>query len=202
MVDEAQPAIENHDSRKGPRVGILIGAMLLTGAFIVTASLAAFSDTTDNIGNTWTAGSVILTDDDGVTAMFTVTGMKPLEVVTECIVITYEGTLLPADVVLYGAVTVTGLDAYLDLIVEEGSGGQFGDCSFGGGFSATSTIYTGGTLADFAVAHTNFGNGAGTWTPLANPESVTYKFTVTLQDDNGAQGLGATATFTWEAQNQ
>ena len=197
MVDEAQPAIENHDSRKGPRVGILIGAMLLTGAFIVTASLAAFSDTTDNIGNTWTAGSVILTDDDGVTAMFTVTGMKPLDVVENCIVVTYKGTLLPADVVLYGVSGGSGLDAYLDLIVEEGAGGTFNNCS---GFSG-SAIYT-GTLADFAVAHTNFGNGAGTWTPSVNPESKTYRFTVTLQDDNAAQTLGATATFTWEAQNQ
>ncbi len=200
MVDKTQPAIENHGSRKRPGLGILAGAVLLTGAFIVTASIAAFSDTTDNSGNTWSTGTVVLTDDDGGSGiLFTVIGMKPLDVVTNCIVVTYEGTLLPADVVLYGVSGGTGLDAYLDLIVEEGTGGIFDNCT---GFSATSTIYTGGTLADFAVAHTNFGNGAGTWSPSANPESVTYKFTATLQDDNAAQGLGATATFTWEAQNQ
>ena len=200
MVDKTQPAIENHGSRKRPGLGILAGAVLLTGAFIVTASIAAFSGTTDNSGNTWSTGTVILTDDDGGSGiLFTVVGMKPLDVVTNCIVVTYEGTLLPADVVLYGVSGGTGLDAYLDLIVEEGTGGIFDNCS---GFSATSTVYTGGTLADFAVAHTNFGNGAGTWTPSANPESVTFKFTVTLQDNNAAQSLDATATFTWEAQNQ
>ena len=200
MVDKTQPAIENHVSRKRPGLGILAGAVLLTGAFIVTASIAAFSDTTDNTGNTWSTGTVVLTDDDGGSGiLFTVVGMKPLDVVTNCIVVTYEGTLLPADVVLYGVSGGTGLDAYLDLIVEEGTGGIFNNCS---GFSATSTVYTGGTLADFAVAHTNFGNGAGTWTPSANPESVTFKFTATLQDNNAAQGLDATATFTWEAQNQ
>jgi len=30
---------------------------------------------------------------------------------------------------------------------------------------------------------------------------MTYQFEVTLQDDNAAQGLTSTATFTWEAQN-
>lgn len=103
---------------------------------------------------------------------------------------------------LYGVSGGSGLDAYLDLVVEEGtavSGGIFDNCT---GFISGATIYTGGTLADFAVAHTNFGNGAGTWVPSANPESRVYRFTVTLQDNNAAQTLGATATFTWEAQNQ
>lgn len=202
MDSKTQPAIENLGIRKRPAasVGVLAAAVLLTAAFIVTASIAAFSDTTDNSGNAWSTGTVVLSDDDGgAGVMFTVTGMKPLDVVTECIVVTYEGTLLPADVVLYGVSGGSGLDAYLDLIVEEGTGASFGTCI---GFSATSTIYTGGTLADFAVAHTNFGNGAGVWQPSANPESVTYRFTTTLQDDDGAQGLSGTATFTWEAQNQ
>ena len=198
MVDKTQPAIENHVSRKRPGLGILAGAVLLTGAFIVTASIAAFSATTENTGNNWSTGTVVLTDDDGGAGiMFEVLDMAPLDVVTNCIVVTYAGTLLPADVVLYGVSGGSGLDAYLDLIVEEGTGGIFNNCS---GFSG-SAIYT-GTLADFAVAHTNFGNGAGTWVPSANPESRVYRFTVTLQDDNAAQTLGATAAFTWEAQNQ
>ena len=198
MVDKTQPAIENHSSRKRPGLGILAGAVLLTGAFIVTASIAAFSDTTDNTGNTWSTGTVILEDNDLGAAMFTVLDMAPLDVVTNCIVVTYEGTLLPADVVLYGVAGGSGLDAYLDLVIDEGTGAAFGNCS---GFSFASNIFT-GTLTSFAATHTNFGNGAGIWVPSANPESKTYKFTVTLQDDNAAQTLGATATFTWEAQNQ
>ena len=198
MVDKTQPAIENHGSRKRPGLGILAGAVLLTGAFIVTASIAAFSDTTDNTGNTWSTGTVILEDNDLGAALFTVTGMKPLDVVEKCIVVTYKGTLLPADVLLYGVSGGSGLDAYLDLVIDEGTGAAFGNCS---GFSFTSNIFT-GTLTSFAVAHTNFGDGAGIWSPSANPESKTYRFTVTLQDDNAAQTLDATATFTWEAQNQ
>ena len=198
MVDKTQPAIENHGSRKRPGLGILAGAVLLTGAFIVTASIAAFSDTTDNTGNTWSTGTVILEDNDLGAAMFTVTGMKPLDVVEKCIVVTYKGTLLPADVLLYGVSGGSGLDAYLDLVIDEGTGAAFGNCS---GFSFTSNIFT-GTLTSFAATHTNFGDGAGIWSPSANPESKTYRFTVTLQDDNAAQTLDATATFTWEAQNQ
>ncbi|MCH8990177.1 MAG: hypothetical protein IIA44_00265 [Acidobacteria bacterium] len=198
MVDKTQPAIENHGSRKRPGLGILAGAVLLTGAFIVTASIAAFSDTTDNTDNTWSTGTVILKDNDLGVAMFTVTGMKPLDVVENCIVVTYEGTLLPADVVLYGVSGGSGLDAYLDLVIDEGTGAAFGNCS---SFSFTSNIFT-GTLTSFAATHTNFGDGAGIWSPSANPESKTYRFTVTLQDDNAAQTLDATATFTWEAQNQ
>ena len=198
MVDKTQPAIENHRSRKRPGLGILAGAVLLTGAFIVTASIAAFSDTTDNTGNTWSTGTVILEDNDLGAALFTVTGMKPLDVVEKCIVVTYKGTLLPADVLLYGVSGGSGLDAYLDLVIDEGTGAAFGNCS---GFSFTSNIFT-GTLTSFAATHTNFGDGAGIWSPSANPESKTYRFTVTLQDDNAAQTLDATAEFTWEAQNQ
>jgi hypothetical protein len=163
----------------------------------VTASVAAFSDTTDNAGNTWSAGTVALTDNDFGSAMFTASDMAPGTPVIKCIVVSYSGTLTPSDVNLYGVVSGgNGLDAYLDLTIEEGSGGTFTDCT---GFASSSTIFT-GTLANFAVTHDNFSNGAGVWNPAANPELKTYRFTVTLQDNNLAQGLNATATFTWEAQ--
>ncbi len=197
MVDRTQPEVENDGSRKRlAPFWVFAATVLLTAAFIVTASIAAFSDTTDNSGNTWSAGTVILTDDDAGSATFIVSDMAPLATATECIVVTYSSSMLPADVNLYGVSGGTGLDAYLDVTVEEGSGGIFGNCA---GFTPTSTIFT-GTLTSFAATHTNFATGAGAWNPAANPESRTYRFTVTLQDNNLAQGLNATATFTWEAQ--
>jgi hypothetical protein len=184
------------------RLGAALAAFLMVGAIVVVSSRSAFSDTTDNPGNTWTAGTVIITDDDGgATAMFNATAMAPGDTSTECIVVTYEGTLVPADVVLYGVSGGTGLDAYLDVVIEEGSGGVFGDCTALGGFTLNSTPFT-NTLANFSATHTNFGNGITGWSPAANPESKTYRITVTLQDNNAAQGLNGTATFTWEAQNQ
>ncbi len=59
MDSKSQTAIENHGIRKRSEasVGVLAAAVLLTAAFIVTASIAAFSDTTDNSGNMWASGT-------------------------------------------------------------------------------------------------------------------------------------------------
>ena len=180
------------------QLGVVLAAFLMVGAVVVVGSRSAFSDTTDNTGNSWTAGSVIITDDDAAAAMFNATAMAPGDSATNCIVVTYSGTLVPADVVLYGVSGGTGLAAYLDVTIQEGSGGVFGNCT---GFTLNSTPYT-GTLANFSATYTNFGNGITGWSPAVNPESKTYRITVSLQDNNAAQGLNGTATFTWEAQNQ
>ena len=179
------------------RLGAMAGALVLVSALVVTGSRGAFSDTTDNTGNSWAAGTVTITDDDAAVAMFNATDMKPGDSVTECIVLTYSGSLVPANVRLYGVSGGSGLDAYLDMTIDEGSGGVFGNCT---GFVLATTPFS-GTLASFAATHTNFTNGVAGWSPAATPESKTYRFTLTLQDNNLAQGLNGTATFTWEAQN-
>ena len=179
------------------RLGAVLGAFVLMSALVVTGSRAAFFDTTDNAANSWAAGTVIITDDDTGSAMFSVSDMAPTQSVVNCIVLTYSGSLTPADVVVYGT-SGGSLDAYLDMTIEEGSGGSFGSCV---GFIPASTIFT-NTLANFSATHTNFGNGLTGWSPAATPESKTYRFTLTLQDNNLAQGLSTTGTFTWEAQNQ
>lgn len=176
-----------------------LASLVLISALVVRTSDAAFSDTTENSGDQWTAGDVILIDDDLDTAMFSVSNMAPDQAETECITVTYQGSL-DAAVRLYGSVTAgDGLADYLDLTVTRGSGGSFGDCT---GYSASETVYS-GTLAGFVAAHGSFGTGAGTWAPTggAPDDDMTYRFEVTLQDDSAAQGLTSTATFTWEAQN-
>ena len=63
-------------------------ALVLVSVLTVRASSAAFSDTTDNSGNTWAAGPVVLTDDDGgATALYTASNMKPGDGSTECITV-------------------------------------------------------------------------------------------------------------------
>jgi len=177
-----------------------ISAFLLVGLFVVGTSRAAFFDTTENSGNSFAAGDVVLTDDDSGVAMFDVSNMAPGDSVAHCIEVTYEGSLTPAGISLYvapGDLTGSGLGAFLDLTVQVGSGGSFGGCS---GFTGT-TAFT-GTLAGFATDHADFGSGAGVWAAAATDESRTYRFVFTLQDDNDAQGLSAGVAFTWEAQNQ
>jgi hypothetical protein len=177
-----------------------IAAFLLVGLLVMGTSRAAFFDTTENVGNTFAAGDVALRDDDSASAMFTASDMKPGDSVTHCIVVTYDGSITPSDVELYvtpGELTGTGLDDYLDLTVELGSGGSFADCT---GFIGASVFS--GTLDGFAATHTDFLSGTGSWTAAATGEDRTYRFTLSLQDDNAAQNLDAAVNFTWEAQNQ
>ena len=183
------------------RLAAALTALLLISAMVIGTSRSAFSDTTTNPGNAWAAGTVVISDDDGgSSAMFNATNMKPGSSNTNCIVTTYSGSLVPATVTLYGVSGGTGLDAFLDVTITMGTGGAFGSCI---GFVADAgpAAFT-GTLAAFAAAHTNFANGIAGWSPAANPESKTYQIAVSLQDNNAAQGLNGTATFTWEAQNQ
>ena len=185
--------------RRSQHVIIALLSLVFVSFLVIRTSRSAFSDTTDNQTNQFSAGSVTLVDDDSAAAMFTVTDMAPSDQVTECITVTYQGSL-DATVVLYGALTAgDGLDDYLDLTVERGSGGSFGDCT---GFSPAEVVYT-GTLDGLTSTHTDFATGAGTWAPTggAPDDDMTYRFVVTLQDDNAAQGLTTTAAFTWEAQN-
>ena len=176
--------------RTGVPLGLLISALL-----VWQTSTAAFSATTANGSNSWAAGTVAISDDDNGSAMFSATGLKPGDTGTKCILVTYGGTLGSA-VKLYG-VASGGLAQYLDLTVEQGTGGTSSGC---GSFAAESTLYN-GTLSGFATAAGTYASGLGSWTPGAAGATKAYRFTYSLRNDNAAQGLSASATFTWEAQN-
>jgi hypothetical protein len=183
------------------RASAPVAAFLVVGALVVAGSRAAFSSTTANGSNSWSSGTVVLANDSSGSAMFTVTGMKPGSSNVKCITVTYSGSLVPATVNLYGTVAGTGLATYLTTTIEIGTGGSFSNCT---GFTPTSTIYNALTLANFGTSYTNFATGLATWSPASTPDSRTFRFTTTLPSGTGnaAQGLTATATFTWEAQNQ
>lgn len=178
------------------RLGAIAAALLMLTVLIVTRSQAAFSDTTANPGNTFGSGSVVITD-DAVTAMFNASNMKPGSSVSNCLEVTYEGTLTPASIRTYG--TSSGaLAPYLDMTLEIGTGGGVGAC---GGFTADAggTLFS-DTLTQFSTDHTVWGDGLATFTANANPTVKVLKYTFTVKDDNNAQGLTANAAFTFEAQ--
>lgn len=184
------------------RAAAPVAAFVLVGALVIIGSQAAFTATTDNSGNTWTAGTVVLSDDDSSSAMFNVAAMQPGASDTHCIAVTYSGTLAAQPIELYATAGGTGLATYLNVVVEVGSGGSFASCT---GFTPTSTLYS-GTLANFAATYTNWATGLSTgWSPTgASSETRTFHFTVSLPSGTGnaAQGLNASATFTWETQSQ
>lgn len=190
---------------------ILLSALVV--AFAASAAgvgtYAAFSSTTENAGNAFAAGTVAIGDNDAGAAMLSLTNARPGASDTGCIKLTYTGSL-SSTVRLYG--TVTGsLAPYLTLTVTRGTDptASFDSCAT---FSADATNYIGagagviwtGALATFPSSY-----GSGIVDPTsATPESWTtsethsYKFVVSLNDDNAAQGFSSTAGFTWEARNE
>lgn len=187
---------EHRLSRGILRLAAIAASLLMLTILTINRSQAAFTDTTGNTGNSWSAGSVTLTDDDAATALFSYTDWVPTDTASNCIVVTYSGSVLPATVRLHG--TTTGaLDDYLDLTIEVGTGGSFGSCA---GFTPTSTIFN-NTLSNFSASHTDYASGLAVFTAGSNPTNQAIRFTTTLQNDNAAQGLSSTAAFTWETQS-
>lgn len=192
---------------QSPRNKVMVARLIaltvsvgVASVFTLNASRAAFTATTTNTGNSWSAGTVVLTDDDSSAVMFNVSNMKPGDTNTKCIKVDYDGSLT-ADVKAYGVVAGTGLATYLTASVEVGSGGTFADCT---GWVANATpVSFSGTLSAFGTTHSNFTNGLGGYAGAASGSDRTYKVTVTLPSGtlNAAQGLTASATFTWEAQS-
>jgi hypothetical protein len=184
-------------------MSVLLGLVISTG-LVWQASHAAFSATTTNPTNNWSAGAVALSDDDSNSAMFTVTAMKPGSTGTHCIAVTSSGTL-PAAVKLYAtnASTTNALASSIDLTITQGTGGSFSSCTGFTPLGSNSSVYS-GTLAAFESSATNFSNGAGVWAPTGSgSETHTYAFTYTLDANtpSSAQGGTASVSFTWECQN-
>lgn len=191
-------------TRPGPRSLLAVTAgIALSGALVWQSSYAAFTATTSNPGNSWTAGSIALADNDSGAALFTASGLVPGSTGSRCITVDYTGTV-GAAVKLYATpvpAAPTDLAPYLELTVEEGTGGT-PDCT---GFTPTSTLYgtvpgfdPAKTLATFTTSHSAHSNGVSTWTPTT-AESRTFRIGYKLKDDNAAQGKRAEINFVWEA---
>lgn len=180
-----------------PRTALAVPlAMLVAGALVWNATGAVFTANTGNAANSFTTGTVALTDDDAGAAAFTATGLQRGATAARCIAVTYGGSLT-APVKLYASSPTGTLGPYLDLVIEQGTGGSFADCT---GFSPSSTLFT-GTLAAFTGSATSFSSGVGAWTATGSGETRTFRLTYTLQPGapSTAQNTSATAQFVWEA---
>ena len=175
----------------------VLGGLAAFGAF------SAFSDTTSNDNNQFATGSVAI-GDNATSPLYDVSDAKPLDTSPDhCIQISYDGSL-PATVKLYRSdftmpYTTPNLASYVTLNVTKGSGSNE-DCS---DFSGSTSVYS-GLLSSFA---TTYGGGialtdasnSGTWN---DGDTVTYKFSAQVANDNNAVGLNTgTHSFIWEARN-
>jgi hypothetical protein len=186
------------------------GALVATSLIWSGGTFSTFDKTSTMPSNSVAAGTVRLADNDGGSSVLTLSAARPGNSVTACVAVSYSGTVA-AQVRVYGTVAGTGLASYLNLTVTRGtiSGSPAaGSCA---GFVADSTAWISngagvmynGLLSAFPVS---------TGTALADPNSTAtetwsngvqhvYKLALTLPGGVGpaAQGLTASAAFTWQA---
>jgi hypothetical protein len=184
----------------GPTIQLCVFALtfVLVAMLVVTSSRAAFVAQTGNIANQVTSAAIDLADNDAGAAMFqNVTGLMPGTNVDRCIDVTYTGTVDPVAVRLYAPAAPTGsLAPYLDLTVDIGAdtADPFATCT---SFVSTGTVYS-GTLDGFTTAHGGYATGVTTWDPAGSPETRTFRFRLSVQNDAAAEGLTTTFGFSWE----
>lgn len=192
-----------------PTVRNLLLTIVIVGLLIAAVGAAVYStytSVTSNDGNTFQAGQIELTDNDSGNALFTISGFVPGDSFTRCIQVDYISTQgVQSQVRLFGTTGGNGLDQYLDLRIRRGTlppGTPGGDCT---GFTADATDYNGdgaGVIFDSTLRlfPDDWTNGADDPDPAwDNGQSATYEITMTVQNDNSAQGLSATQDFAFEA---
>ena len=154
----------------------------IVGSLVGTVALA---------GTGLGAGAALRLTIDASGGLTTASALAPGHVTERCVAIGYQqGAAIAADLGLYATAGGSGLADYLDVTIEQGTGGTYSSCA---GF-AGSVVYT-GTLAALAQVHgdpttqlplgmTNTGDGV-----------ASYRFRVSVRDDNRAQGTTASAVF-------
>jgi predicted ribosomally synthesized peptide with SipW-like signal peptide len=193
---------------KGQRLLLTLLIIGLVGAVAGVGTFSAFSSTTSNDGNTFSAGTVVLTDNDSNSAMYNVSNAKPGDSATACITVTYTGNLA-ANVKLYTTSTIGSLGSHLNLTVTQGTGTvSFGSsCTNFTPDGSGAQIYN-GTLSNFASTYSVYGSGlsltnASASTTWSQNDARVYKFQISLpSSDTTGSGLNTGShSFTWEAQN-
>ena len=193
----------------------LLASAVACGLAVVVAGAAtwsSFAQTTANPSNSFSAGTVAISDNDAGTTL-SIPALSPGVSSSGCIKVTYTGSL--ASAVRMYASTTGALAQYLNLTITRGTqtSPTFPSCT---GFSADSANYIGagagvmysGTLLNLASSYTNFASGLvdapGSPQSWSGGSAHSYMLTVSLPagTPSAAQGLSSTATFTWEARNQ
>lgn len=184
-------------------------AVGVAGSLAGFGVFSAFSSQTSNPGNSFSAGTVNISDNDAGVAAYNVTNGKPGSTQSECVRVLYSGSL-DADVHLYTPESIGSLGPYVNLTVTPGTQATPNpNCS---GFTPDpgGAIYN-GTLSAWQTAHHDYASGLATYpggaSKWATNDAVVYKIQATLADDNNANGgSGALSTgthsFVWEAHNQ
>jgi spore coat-associated protein N len=180
--------------RANPRRALAAMATLLVAVGVTAASGANFTAQKTNAANTFTSGSLNMTD-SVAGAILTASNMKPGDSTTGQVRIKSTGTLGGAFSLSKDQLTDSGstsaLSGKLNLnIVDCGP-----DFTCGNGDDVVAPVYNGNLATMGSIA-------LGTWGANAQANSEhQYKFTVTLDSsaDNNYQGGTTSVRFVWDA---
>jgi hypothetical protein len=167
-------------------------SVLLVSTLVIDHSSSAIGRSTTEVGNSFEAGTIELTDDDAGRSLFDLTDMAPGRPAVRCIDVIYRGSILPVDLGL--AADAGGeLAPYLHVVIERGSGGTFESCE---DFRLSAQVF-GGTLDELADATAS--RPVSVATVLSSNERVSFRFRFELIDDEQVVGKQASSTFVWDA---
>lgn len=138
------------------------------------------------------AGRVRLIDDDGDRTMFDVGDLLPGRPIVNCIGVDYEGTVFDGAVELRGR-GAGDLAPYLDVRIESGTGGGFGDCA---GFRPGSVVFE-GTLARLLRRHGPDGEAVEATRLRDTRQRRTFRATLAVRDVAAAEGATASFELLW-----
>jgi hypothetical protein len=183
----------------------VLACAILAAIAGMAMTFSAFTATTKNDGNQFKSGSVVLTDNDVDTQLFSMADMQPGTTQSKCLKVTYSGSL-DSLVKLYATTTSStpakNLAPYLDVTVTRGSfsGAEPAGMACDGFTPAAqgAQIYS-GTLASFPSA---YATGAADATTFHKDDTAVYQVTVSLQDNDAAQAKDATTNLTFEARDK
>jgi hypothetical protein len=195
---------------RGALATIAALVVLAAAALVGHATRAAYTGSTASPGNSFSAGTVVVADDDAGAAVVSLSSALPGDgdVATGCVRVTSSGSL-GTTVRLYGTVTGSLAD-HLSLVVTRGAqaGSSFPSCA---GFTPDATDYSGagagviytGSLSAYpdSPATAIVDPTAGAPEAWAAAESHVYRLVVSLTDTPAAQGLSASATFHWQGRS-
>jgi hypothetical protein len=190
------------DARLAGFTAAAVLGLSLSGVLVLKGTEAAFTASTQNGANSWSSGSVAISDNDSGTALFSATNLAPGATATRCITLSYTGTV--ASLVRMYATSPTGgaLAGDLDLVISTAlpSNGN-ADPTCAGSYGAWTQVWS-GTLATFN-GFTSYAAPvplAPAWTP-ASAGLRSYKIQYTLNSGSTQQSANTQTTFTWEARN-
>jgi hypothetical protein len=180
-----------HDQRLTRRTGRSFAAavsVLLLASLVVNRSSTALTGPDANSGSVVSSGTIEISDDDGGRSLFDLKDLTPVRPVVRCIDVAYTGTILPVSLHVRAEAAGT-LSQYLDVTIEEGSGGDFESCA---GFVASDVVYQGVLpgLVDLG------------WVELGaivnSGDHRSFRVELNLQDRQEALGQVSSMDLAWE----